>query len=133
MKKIVVLTIVALVGLAFYNFSSPVLKKSEHLVVVDSIAMPDNVKAIVENSCYGCHNSESKSEKGKKKLQFDQLDKLSAFKAVGKLSDIQEVLQKGKMPPEKFLEKYPDHALKDDQKQTLMNWAKEESGKFTEK
>ncbi|AHW62392.1 cytochrome c551 [Draconibacterium orientale] len=31
-------------------------------------AMPDDVKAVIQNSCFGCHNTDSKNEDGKKSL-----------------------------------------------------------------
>ena len=41
------------------------------------IEMPEDIKTIVDKSCYGCHNKESRSEKGKEKLKWDALDEIS--------------------------------------------------------
>ena len=46
---------------------------------------------------------------------------ISAYK------DIQETIEKNEMPPKKFLEKYPDRALSEDQKKMLIEWAKKEA------
>ena len=89
--------------------------------------MPDNVKAIIENSCYGCHNSESRNEDAKEELSFDKLDDLSKIKKIGSYKHIGETLEKNEMPPKRFLEKFPDKKLSDDEKKILMDWAKKEA------
>jgi uncharacterized membrane protein len=91
--------------------------------ILEKIDMPDNVKAVIDNKCYGCHNAESQNEKAKEKMQWDQLDQLSKAKQVSTFSDIEEVLDEGKMPPEKFLEKKPEMKLTDEEKQILKDWA----------
>lgn len=133
MKKILIPVFAIIVGFTFYNFNTPVIKNSNQYNSLDSIPMPENVNTIVQHSCYGCHNSKSKNEKAKDKFQFDELHSLSTFKVVGKMSDVQKELNKNKMPPKKFLEKYPDRALSDEDKTTLLNWAKETSDNLTGK
>lgn len=92
-------------------------------VILEKIDMPDNVKAVIDNKCFGCHNAESQNEKAKEKLKWDQLDELSKAKQVSIFGDIEEVLNEGKMPPEKFLEKKPEMKLTDEEKQVLKDWA----------
>jgi len=48
---------------------------------------------------------------------------LSKAKLVSTFSDIEEVLDEGKMPPEKFLEKRPEKKLTDEEKDLLKSWA----------
>ncbi len=86
-------------------------------------SIPSEVKAIIDNKCYGCHNSESKNMKGRKKLSFDKLDKMSTYKQIGKYEGIHETISESKMPPKKFLAKYPNKALTSDEKETLISWA----------
>lgn len=85
--------------------------------------IPENINAILQHSCYGCHNTESRGEKSKKKLNLDSLTYLSTPKLVAKLNKIGKELEEGKMPPEKFLAKYPDKAPSAEDKQTLIDWA----------
>lgn len=85
--------------------------------------MPDDVKQIVDNSCVGCHSSDSRNLKAKLKLKFDELGDLDVAKLAGKLSKIHKELEKEKMPPKKFVENYPDKAPTADQRKLLMNWA----------
>ncbi len=93
----------------------------------DNIVIPDDVNAIIENKCFGCHNVDSKSDKAKKKLLFDELTGLSKAKIVAKLDDIHDVVDEGKMPPEKFLERYPDKTLTEDEAAKLKEWAQSTS------
>ena len=87
--------------------------------------IPADIQAIIDNSCYGCHNADSDDEKGKKKLQFDQLAHLKTYKLVGKLADISDVVNEGDMPPKKAVKKYPEIKLSDEDKTKLADWAKQ--------
>jgi hypothetical protein len=48
---------------------------------------------------------------------------LKTFVLAGTLKGIQEQVDSLKMPPAKFLEKYPDRALSGEQKEVLITWA----------
>jgi uncharacterized membrane protein len=90
-------------------------------------SMPDDVKAVIEKSCFGCHNTDSKNDDAKKDLNFKKLDDLSTIKKIGTYKGIGETLEKGEMPPKKFLERFPDKQLTDDEKKLLMDWSKKEA------
>jgi uncharacterized membrane protein len=85
--------------------------------------MPDDVKAIIEKSCFGCHNTDSKNDKAKEKLDLKTLGDLDTRKMIHALKEINEVVEENEMPPEKFLAKFPDKKLTDGEKKTLMDWA----------
>jgi mono/diheme cytochrome c family protein len=89
----------------------------------EKFEIPQDIQEIIDKSCFGCHNAESQSDKAKKKLQFDQLDGLSKSKLVGTLDEIVEVVEENEMPPEKFLEKYPDKKLTEEEAKKLKEWA----------
>lgn len=93
----------------------------------------DEVKELLDNSCYGCHNSESRNEDAKKELSLDKLDSLKSFVLIGIMEEIHEQLDSAKMPPAKFLERYPDRALTQEQKELLMAWASETSANLSGK
>ena len=90
----------------------------------DSLEIPEDVNAILKNHCFGCHNTESKNEKGKGKLTIDNLGELPTGKLAAKLSKIAEEVDEGEMPPKKFLEKYPEKGLSKKDKKKVINWAK---------
>lgn len=96
----------------------------------ETLEIPDEVNTILDNKCFGCHNVEAKSDKAKKKLLLDELPTLSKAKMVAKLDDIHEVVLEGEMPPAKFLEKFPDKALTDEEADILRKWAKSASDKL---
>ena len=52
------------------------------------------------------------------------------MKKITTFRDIAEVVEKGEMPPEKFLERYPDKQLSDEEKAKLAEWAKKEAQKL---
>ena len=118
---VILMAVIGLSSLRSYE------KKGVNLADFD---MPENVKAVVDNKCFGCHNAESQNDKAKEKLRWDQLDQLSKAKLVSTFSDIEEVLDEGKMPPEKFLEKKPEKKLTDEEKQILKSWAVSTSEKL---
>jgi hypothetical protein len=47
-------------------------------------------------------------------------------KKITTLKEIAEVLEKGEMPPKKFLEKNPDKKLTEEQVKILTDWSKKE-------
>jgi hypothetical protein len=106
---------------AFINYPTTPVKPQN---TGDNLTIPDDVNAILDKTCFGCHNTESQSDKAKKKLLLDELPGLSKAKIVAKLDDIHSVVEKNEMPPEKFLEKYPDKKLTDAESTRLIEWAK---------
>ncbi len=92
-----------------------------------AITIPDDINAIFEHSCIGCHNVDSHNKKAKEKLEIDKLTHLSKSKVVAKLGKISEKVGKKEMPPDKFLAKFPDKALTDEQAQRLIEWADQTS------
>ena len=89
--------------------------------------MTPEVKAIVENKCYGCHNTESQNDKGKEKLDFDKMDELSKLKKISSYKEIAEVVEENEMPPSRFLERYPDKKLTEEERKAIMDWANKEA------
>jgi len=110
-----------------FLFVASVAISSEKPTKTSSKKMPDNVKAIIDKSCFGCHNTDSKNEDAKEELDFKKLDGLSDMKKIGAYKHIGETVEENDMPPKKFLQKYPDKALTDKEKKELIAWAKKEA------
>lgn len=124
MRKYIFIFAVAATAFIFYSFT--VFNQPGNEVSPpgkNGLAIPDDVQQIINNHCFGCHNSDSKNEKSRKKLKFDKLTNLNKAKQIGKLGKIADVIKNDEMPPEKFLQKRPKFALSADQKTTLANWA----------
>jgi ABC-type proline/glycine betaine transport system ATPase subunit len=94
------------------------------------VKMPDEVNAVIQNKCFGCHNTDSKNDKAKDKLDFKTFSELSKIKQISSYQKINDVLDENEMPPEKFLDRYPDKKLTEDEKKVLMKWAKAEAEKL---
>ena len=58
------------------------------------------------------------------------MDGYDKTKMVSIMDDIIEVIEKKKMPPEKFLEHKPDAKPTDEEYATLMKWAEKEADKL---
>lgn len=115
---VVTIAFIMLTAFGLYDSNS-----TGNIPAEETIVIPEDVQGILDNSCFGCHNAESTSDKAKKKLMLDELTSLSKAKLVGKLADIAETVEENEMPPKKFLDNYPDKALTDDEAKRLKEWA----------
>ena len=120
MKK---LNLFAGLFLSFF-FVSFMLSASDNTPTKTQVKMPEDVKNVIENKCMGCHNTDSKNDKAKEKLDFKTMEELGKIKKIGTYNHIVEALEKNEMPPEKFLAKYPDKKLSDEEAKMIMEWAK---------
>jgi mono/diheme cytochrome c family protein len=132
MKKILIFVMTLVLGFMFVNFTIEDKKTPQDEVKTEAAtySVPDDVQKILDNSCIGCHNSDSKNIKGKGKLKFDEFADMKLHKQVGKLADIAEVVNEGDMPPSKFLKSNPDRELTYEEKVKLANWAAEMAEKL---
>lgn len=112
------------VSFGLYSFSKTEKRNYDSVKDVDSIVIPEEVQTIIDNKCYGCHNTESRGDKSKKKLNFDYFTngEYSKGKIISKLGKIKETLDENEMPPEKYLAKKPEKKLTADEKTILENW-----------
>ncbi len=123
MKKLLFLPVAGMIGLLFFQAT----QKPEEEIYPELLAMapdmPAKVKAVVDQKCYGCHNADSKNEKGKAKLDWDAFQSSKKSKQLATKGKIREVLEKGEMPPKKFLENKPEGKLSEEDLATLMEWS----------
>jgi hypothetical protein len=132
MRKLALLFFIATIGLLISAFKdNGIYTRIGNLDSITEIEIPDSIKNILDNSCWGCHNSESKNTKAKLKLKFDELNDLKVSKQVSKLNKIVKELEKGDMPPEKAVNKNPEIALSPEMKTELIDWAKATSDELT--
>jgi uncharacterized membrane protein len=114
------------VFLVIFAVSSFTLRAKEPATTNDE-GIPENIQAIIKKSCFGCHNSDSKNEDAKEDLDFKKLEDLSKIKKISAYKNIAETVEEEKMPPKKFLDRYPDKKLTDEEKKALIEWAKKEA------
>ena len=130
--KIAPYFIASLVGLVLISAAPKVQTTGKKIDFNDqNLVFPENVMAIIENKCMGCHKPDSRNEKAKGKLQWAQLADMETEALIDKLDEIMEELEEGSMPPAKMLEKYPDMKLSDDESTILQTWADENLKRLT--
>jgi len=135
MKKTITILIPALLfvfSMSLMYDAELVVEPVENFPELAKLDIPENVNGILEKSCIGCHNTESKNTKGKTKLNFDKFtnEGYSKGKLIGKLNGIVKSMKKGSMPPEKFLKKYPDRGISAEDAKLLSQWASDEANKL---
>jgi mono/diheme cytochrome c family protein len=83
--------------------------------------IPDSVWVVLEKSCYDCHCDDGNGM-ARGKLNFDKWNGYDEEKQMKKAVAIRDEIEKGKMPPKKYLKKLPDAALSDQEIQRISNW-----------
>lgn len=137
MKKTISLSLLALGLVAFlsaFSFQNGPIESEKNINSSESKVedFPEDVAKILKVHCMDCHVTASKNDKAKDKLNFDKWDKLNMMKKTGKLNDIIETVSEGKMPPEKYLNHYPDKKLTEDQVKVITKWAQGTMDSFKE-
>ena len=126
MKKagfLIVISVVFAIVSFECNAALPGSKKQE-IKAGGKIDYPEAVKTVIDNKCFGCHNPDSRSEKGKEKLNWTTLPGLDKAAQVSKLDKVIEVLEKGTMPPKQMVERKPEAKISDAESKLLKEWAK---------
>jgi len=113
--------------IAVFLFASFMVSAAENPADSKVVNMPGDVKAIIDKSCFGCHNNDSKNDKAKEKLNLSTFDTLTKNKMIAAYKGMAEAVEENEMPPAKFLEKFPDKKLTDTEKKVLMDWANNEA------
>ena len=126
MKNLIIITVFALIITGLLSFKSivndPAVSKLPSPQEVSGFTVPDNIRPILDKSCLPCHGADGKG-KAKMKWNYEKMKEMKTSKLVSKLSKIASKVKKGKMPTKKFIKKYPDRNLTDEEKNTLINWA----------
>jgi predicted transcriptional regulator len=122
MKNRYYILLMVTIGLVISGFNSAETEKFEANI---SYEVPENINVIIDKSCFMCHNADSKNKKAKMKFKLDKMSSMKVSKQISKLSKIAKEVDKGDMPPAKFLEHNPDKALSQEEKDTLIKWAKD--------
>lgn len=94
------------------------------------IELPDNIKAIVDMKCIGCHKPDSRNDKAKEKLQWVKLPEMNLEEQKDFIAEMFEVMEDGAMPPEKALERRPEMKLTDEETKAFIEWLEVEEKKL---
>jgi hypothetical protein len=115
---LLVLTVVLFVRARYNDHAKDVSVRQQA-----AISFPADVKAVIDNKCYGCHSADGRSAEAKEDLLWDSIPLYPKDRQIAVLDDISDVLEKGKMPPEKMIEMHPEAKLSPEQVALLKNWA----------
>lgn len=113
--------------------------------ITKAVAVPADVRTILEKSCYDCHSNHTTYpwydriapvswwvanhiKEGKHELNFTEFATYSPKKQGKKLEEIRETVESGEMPLKSYLVTHGDARLTEVQKKTLVAWAKGVSG-----
>ena len=131
MKKLaLLLTVSTFVVFVFSQLTTQKKHNELDLSYSDDIEIPENVKAVIDKSCFGCHSENGRSDDAKDALRWDMLNEYDKEKLVSVMDEIIEVIEKEEMPPEKFLENKPEAKPTEDEYAILLEWAELEADKL---
>jgi len=115
----------------------------ENPPVTAEIQAPDQVRSLLESSCYDCHSNQTvwpwysqvapvswlvyrDVKKARDELNFSLWDEYTDRRREHKLEEIEEKVSEGEMPLKFYLPLHPDARLSDADRQTLIDWARTE-------
>jgi hypothetical protein len=125
------------------QFIQPTQNKSDKVLLTDVqkiYGVPVNVSAVLQTSCYDCHNNNthypwyakiqpgawlmaSHIKKGKAMLNFSEFGELSIRKQQSKLMDIINQIKDGEMPISSYTLIHQNAKLSASQKSLVITWA----------
>lgn len=134
MKKItLLLCLSAFVLFSFSRYTTEKPTKNPYSkIVYDAPEFPEDVKAVIDKSCYGCHSEKGRSDDAKDALRWDIMGEYDKAKLISAMDEIIEVIEKQEMPPEKFLANKPEAKPTEEEYAILLKWAEEEADKLLE-
>ena len=132
-----------LIGFVAIQFIQPPRNKSDKVLPTDitnTVAVPNQVLNILQNSCYDCHSNNTRYpwysyiqpgawwmvshiRKGKGTLNFSQFGDLSNRKQQSKLLAIINQIKDNEMPLSSYTLLHRNAILTAEQKTILINWA----------
>ncbi|KYG75469.1 heme-binding domain-containing protein [Roseivirga echinicomitans] len=92
----------------------------------DGITIPENIQLIIEAKCMNCHKPDARNEKAREKLQWEKVAKMNKEEQAHLIAELFEVLEEGKMPPARTVERNPESKLTDDETKALLAWVEVE-------
>jgi len=138
-KKIILGLAVILIGIQVFQ---PLRNQSDEVTAshIERVyAVPQNVKAILTQSCYDCHSNNTRYpwysriqpgawymarhiKKGKEELNFSSFGEYSARKQRNKFRAMAGQVKDGEMPLSSYTLIHRNAVLSQDDKQVLINW-----------
>jgi len=136
-RKVLLVVLLTVIGIQLI----PVPR--ENPPVVASITVPDDVRTILENSCYDCHSNLTEwpwysrvapaswlvykdVKRGRDEMNFSAWGEYSDRRRNHKLEEIEELVTDEKMPLKIYLRMHPEAELSAADAETLIEWSRAE-------
>ena len=115
--------ILAAIGLVAITVSFvPAISKSNGSKHLITNGIPDDVKAIFDKSCAGCHG-DGGNHMAMSKVNFTKWDSYDANKQASKGAAICKIITKGKMPPASVRKSKPELVPTQQQIDLICKWS----------
>jgi cytochrome c551/c552 len=92
----------------------------------EGITFPENIQTIIDAKCMGCHKPDARNEKAREKLQWEKVAAMNTEEQTHLIAELFEILEEGKMPPPRMVERNPDMKLTEDETKQLLTWVEAE-------
>lgn len=142
LRKILLLLIAALVIIQFFHADKNIANSDSDAAndISGVFAIPDNVQAILQKSCYDCHSNNTDYpwyaeiqpvgwwlnhhiDEGKSELNFNEFSSYSPRRQYKKLEEIAEQVKENEMPLSSYTLIHKDAVLNQEQKLAITAWA----------
>jgi hypothetical protein len=140
-KKILVLLLIVFVIVQFFGPEKNEGDLASLSIFIEETNPPENVKKILETSCYDCHSSKTEYpwynsitpvnywlaghvKDGKKHLNFSNWSEYSLKRKEHKMDELHEEVAKKKMPLESYTYTHSEANLTQEQIDAVVTWGK---------
>lgn len=118
--------LIVTVALTSAFVAKPSVEETKPLAQDAKIELPDNIKEIVEAKCMNCHKPDARNEKAREKLQWVKVPDMNKEEQEHFVADMFEVMEEGKMPPARMVERFPEMKLSEDETKAFVAWLEKE-------
>ncbi len=140
-KKILIGLLVVLVIMQFIRPERNTATAESATDIRTKYTVPDDVNRILQKACNDCHSNntvypwysniqpigwwlQNHVKEGKAELNFSEFAAYTNKKAAHKMEEVVEMVEKGEMPLESYTIAHKDAKLTNEEKATLVTWAK---------
>lgn len=133
-KNFLISLVLVAAAAAVMAFTYPPAEKGTGSVIpvqdIPDLGFPEDIATILQTSCYDCHINSATNAKAKLKLNFSKWNELSDARKVARLEGICKEINKGSMPPSKYVSNNPGAVMSAEQKEAVCNWTVMETKKL---
>ncbi|NVJ47530.1 MAG: heme-binding domain-containing protein [Cytophagia bacterium] len=127
MKRVIpFFALIVTVALTSAFVAKPSVDETKPFAQDTKIELPDNIKEIVEAKCMNCHKPDARNEKAREKMQWVKVPDMNKEEQEHFVAEMFEIIEEGKMPPSRMVERFPEMKLSEDESKAFMAWLEKE-------